>query len=245
MPFNELTLLLYLFGSIAFCWLAVVMLSSNKPARKIEFGKPRVQLVLLASVSVFLFAAYVAIHIFSHSLNNYYKEMSNLIFAGLMFAAVAGAAIATGGGPSSAGLSLRGIETAIFFLVPPAALMFLPGHFYNWKLLWQGIGPAVVAAGFAEELFFRGYMQTRLDALLGNNRGLLITAAAYAVFRLPMLWGSLPPIGLAANVIGAFLIWGCVAGLIYRRAGNIYGLVLLHIFWDTALRVFIGFGIGR
>ncbi|MFA6448491.1 MAG: CPBP family intramembrane glutamic endopeptidase [bacterium] len=244
MPFNELTLLLYLAGSMAFCWFAVFMLTLNRPAPKIEIRNPKSQLIFVISSYAFLFAAYFAIHSYSTVINKNNKDLSDLLLAGITVAAVAAAALASGGGPESAGLSFRRIETAVFFLVPPAALMFLPGHFMNWQALWRGIALPLVAAGFAEELFFRGFMQTRLESRLGNTRGLLITAAAYAVFKLPMLWGTLPAAGLIANMAGTFLIWGCAAGLIYRRSGNIYGLILLHIFWDAAPRVFLGFGIG-
>jgi membrane protease YdiL (CAAX protease family) len=244
MHFSESTLLLYLLGSMAFCWVAVAMANANRPAFKIEFPKSRVHFIVIAALYIFLFAAYLVIHSYCPPLRRL-KEFHDLLFAGLMIGSTVIAAIATGGRLSSFGLSFRGIETTVFFLVPPAALLFLPGHFVNLKTLWGGIGPLVIVAGFAGELFFRGFVQTRLDSLLGKTFGLLATAAAYTVFRLPMIWGTMPAAGLAANLIGTFLIWGCAAGLIYRRAGSVYGLALLFIFWDTALRVFLGFGIGR
>jgi membrane protease YdiL (CAAX protease family) len=244
MHFSEPALLVYLIVSMAFCWLAVTMATLNRPARKPEFGKPRAQLVISVVLYISLLFIFAGMHVFGTPLKQY-KELPDIIFAGLMAVSAIVAAVASGNGPASVGLPLRGIETTLFFLVPPLALLYFPGHFVNLKLLWGGIGPMVVAVGFSEELFFRGFFQTRLESIFGNTRGLLIAAAAYAVFRLPMMWGTLPPVGLAVNLAGTFLIWGCAAGLIYRRAGNIYGLFLLHVFWDTALRVFLGFGMGN
>jgi len=243
MQFSEPTLLLYLLGSMAFCWIAVAIANSKRPAIKIEFKAPRVQFILIIALYVFLFAAYFLIHFYCPPLKRY-KEFPELLFAGLIIVTALVANIAAGGGLSAIGLSVQGIETALFFLVPPAALAFLPGRFLNWKMLWSGIGPLAIAVGFSGELFFRGFIQTRLDSLLGNTKGLLATAALYTIFRIPVIWGALPAAGMAANLIGTFLIWGCAAGLIYRRAGNIYGLALFYIFWDTALHVFLGFGTG-
>lgn len=64
---------------------------------------------------------------------------------------------------------------------------------------------AVVAlgplAGPAEELFFRGYMQTRLRARLGAGPAVGLAAAAFAVLHLDWLHG------LLAFVLGLYLGW--------------------------------------
>jgi len=244
MPFSQETLTLYLLGSVLFCWFAVWMARPAPPAAMLGIKNLPLQRLIVPASFAFIFAVSVIVHRVPGMIPKGKATYADIAFAGLMLAAAFGPAAAAGDPLKSLGLSLRGAETVVFFLVPAAALVFLPGHFVSLKLLAKGVSVAVAAGAFAEELFFRGYMQTRLQLLFGNTRGLLAAAAAFTFFRIPLFSALLTPAGFALNTAVTFLFWGCIAGAICRRAGSIYGLALLRIFWESASVAFIGFGVG-
>jgi membrane protease YdiL (CAAX protease family) len=242
MNFSGESLTLYLLGSVLFCWIAVWM-ARPTPSPPPEIKNPARQKITAPAIFAGLVAVSIVIRYVFTSNTAEQKNIPGLIFSGIVVAAVIAAAAAVRDSFRSVGLPLRGAETAIFFLVPPLALIFMPGHAVNLKLLLKGIAPATVAGAFSEELFFRGYLQTRFQSLFGNLPGLFLAAAAFTLFRMPMIWGLFTVPALIANLLVSFLVWGCAAGIIYRRAGNIYGLILLRVFWDTAAVVFAGFAI--
>ena len=77
------------------------------------------------------------------------------------------------------------------------------------------IGLAVVP-GIAEELFFRGFVQTRAVAALGPVRGILLSATLFGVFHMDLKQG------LYAALVGTFLGW------LALRAGSIRPSMLAH-----------------
>ncbi len=243
MVFSEQTLILYLNAAMLFCWVAVMMARAGEPFAGFEISKRKSSCLWLAGTFAVLITATAMARVYHEPLDAVSRLLPDLVFPCLAVICAAAALIAARDSLSSVGLSPRGIELTLFFLVPPAALVFLRGHIVNLKVLASGIGLVTVAAAFAEELFFRGYLQTRLQAFYGSRVGLLAAAAAYASFRGAVLWGLMPPVALAVNLTATFIMWGCVAGMIYRRAGNIYGLVVLHVFWSAATRAFAGMAI--
>lgn len=242
MIFSYEALIVYLFGSMLFCWVASWM-AVPEPSPQPEIKKPGAQKIAAPAVFAAVFGLSIAARLYAKSLEPAQKTVVDLAFAGFMIVAAAAAAAAMRDSIRSVGLSLRGIRNAVFFLVPPLGLVFMPGHLVNLKTLAVGIAPAIAVAGLAEELFFRGWLQTRLQALFGAAPGLLFAAAAYTIFRLPLIWGVFTLPAFIVNIAVTFLVWGCAAGIIYRRSGSIYGLVILHIFWDTAVKVFTGLAI--
>ena len=88
---------------------------------------------------------------------------------------------------------------------------------------WYLIGALGIAV--AEETIFRGYIQLRLNFWLGENRGWIATALAYAVWRLPGLMGgsSLPVILIG---LGLVLAQGLVTGFLMRKCNHLLAPVL-------------------
>lgn len=76
------------------------------------------------------------------------------------------------------------------------------------------IGPL---AGTAEEVFFRGFMQTRLRAVWSPGLAVLATSACFGLMHLDLLHGAL------AFVLGLYL------GFITERAGSALPAVVSHI----------------
>lgn len=71
-------------------------------------------------------------------------------------------------------------------------------------------------APFAEELFFRGFLMMALIRLMGGARGILVSAAIFAVVHIDI--GAMIPI----FVTGALLGW------LYIRSGSIWPPTLAH-----------------
>lgn len=95
-------------------------------------------------------------------------------------------------------------------------------------LLWLGI--VWTAAAFGEEMFFRGYLITRLGAAFGGGR--VATVAAVIISAAIFGYGHFYYQGLRGAVVtgGIGLAFGTMF-LLYRR--NLWPLILLHGVIDT------------
>ena len=93
------------------------------------------------------------------------------------------------------------------------------------QALAQAVGPDLflavlivgVLAGTAEEIFFRGYMQTRLVQRLPRGVGVFVTSFCFGVFHLDWLHG------LLALVLGLYLGW------ITELTGSALPAVVCHV----------------
>lgn len=168
--------------------------------------------------------------------------------------------IALHGSPSSYGFSLRNLRKDLKWSLYVLLIMFgfggviaylcvlagmgSPGRVdlarLAWDILWY-----LVMVGFAEELFFRGYVQSRLNeaftreygSLLGFrckwHQGTLITAIFY--FGLPHLLNDVNPFtgkfGISAQTV-LIAVSACFLGLIFgvmrEKTGNIILPTVTH-----------------
>ena len=244
MPIGSLTILIYLLGSVIFCLAAVEMAGANAPLPAHKVNRIEKQLIPSAVVFLLSVAALAGSRFASRLFGPSGREMLDFAYYGLVILLILATAVIFRDLPSSVGLSTKNVTTIVFFLIPPLGIAFLPSRFANWGFLLRALTPAAAAGAFAQELLFRGFLQTRFQLLFGGTKGVFAAAAACAVFGLAANAGVMNPASLAVFTVGTFLISGVAMGLIYRRTGNIYGLVILHIFWDAAVKVFAGFGVG-
>ena len=96
-------------------------------------------------------------------------------------------------------------------------------------------------AGFTEEFFFRGFLQTRLEDLLRSRTGgLLVTSVLFGVYHLPYAyfnpnWPSAGDWGAAwSSALGQGIPAGLILGGLYlysRR--NLLACIILHALVDT------------
>lgn len=111
--------------------------------------------------------------------------------------------------------------------------IFLRGKIYS---IMSGVNAAqfyyllaMLAAGFSEELLFRGYIQLRMGAWLGEQWGWLATAGLYALWQIPQ---KVLIDGAALPELGLSLLYALAAGLIYgwimRKSGNVLAPALYH-----------------
>lgn len=84
-----------------------------------------------------------------------------------------------------------------------------------------------LAGNFAEEIFFRGYMQTKLKRF-GLARAILIQAFAFALYHLNYLIAfSGSPLSFAGYIFFTFL-FGIFMGLLFELSGSIIVTTVVH-----------------
>ncbi len=90
----------------------------------------------------------------------------------------------------------------------------LPGEQIIQLLYWLGIC-------LLEESIFRGYMQPRLSAWLGEIPGWVLAAALFALWRVP-LWLAIGQSPLALlPYLGLTFVQGLVLGYVFRKSGSV------------------------
>lgn len=82
----------------------------------------------------------------------------------------------------------------------------------------------------AEEIFWRGFIQDRLQIKFGVKKGMLIAVALYALVHLPAMN---PMLLIAATVLGVH--WG----FLYRKFGSLVPGIISHAVWDTLIFVIL------
>ncbi len=134
----------------------------------------------------------------------------------------------------STGLGRQTLRPAITLGIALGFLsIFLRGKIYS---LINAIGPAQVnylvamaAVGFVEEVIFRGFIQLRLTAWLGQRWGWVLTAIAFALYHIP---SRLLVEHVSLSLLGFSLImpllFGLLQGWIMQKTGNIAGLAIYH-----------------
>ena len=86
----------------------------------------------------------------------------------------------------------------------------------------------LTVTGPSEEIFWRGFLQRRLQLHLGGFLGWTFATLAYALVHLSA-WNFM--------LIGAALVAGAFWGLVYWRLGRLFPVIISHAVWS--LLVFI------
>jgi len=93
-----------------------------------------------------------------------------------------------------------------------------------------------ITAGLGEELFYRRWLQTRLEAGLGAWPGIALTSLAFALMHLGSHAAGEPVLDVARVVVsqGSF---GLLMGVLWWRYRNLVAIVVAHLVvngWDVA-----------
>jgi len=89
-----------------------------------------------------------------------------------------------------------------------------------------------VIAGFTEELFFRGYMQTRLVEAWGAARGVAVTAACFGVLHIDVS---------GVHIVLAFVM-GVYLGFVVERTGSVLPAIVCHVVNNVVYTLQTAFG---
>ncbi|MFJ6001280.1 lysostaphin resistance A-like protein [Arthrobacter sp. NPDC092385] len=111
--------------------------------------------------------------------------------------------------------------------VAPWNPVFDPVGFDMAFILTAAIATAITA-GVGEELFYRRWLQTRLEALLGAWPGIVMTSLAFALMHLGSHGTGAPLVDLARVIVvqGSF---GLFVGVMWWRYRNLTAIITVHI----------------
>jgi membrane protease YdiL (CAAX protease family) len=158
------------------------------------------------------------------------------------------ALVAAGYGPKSWGLRLPkpaevgvlavvilatyGLSRLLGSILPARELSGLPAVNLVARA-FTGVSSAavvLVVAAALEEIFFRVYLQPRLAAYLPGRWAVVVQAALYSAAFLPLyLIGNDYPMPYSLALV-LVLTNGVMAGYFWRKTGNLWLLILLHLF---------------
>jgi membrane protease YdiL (CAAX protease family) len=115
------------------------------------------------------------------------------------------------------------------------------------------LGFLLVTAGFTEEFFFRGVLQTRLGNMWGSKVGaVLATSVLFGLYHIPYAyfnpnWPSHGEWGAAiGSAMGQGIVGGLILGAVYERAErNLIASVVVHSLINALpAMTMIKFGVG-
>lgn len=142
-----------------------------------------------------------------------------------------------GRGWAALGIEPRALTGALPWIIAgivasaPAILMLFritPGwsHVAAEALVW--LTPATLVQSACEEILFRGALLTMLVARYGAARGVLISAALFA------LWHVFPGQGLVdfgVTTLSTF-VFGVTSAILVLHQGHLGGAIALHLVWN-------------
>ncbi len=120
--------------------------------------------------------------------------------------------------------------------VAPWNPRFDPGDMTVMDIVVAATATAITA-GIGEELFYRRWLQTRLEALLGAWPGVGLASLAFALMHLAS-HGSGRPLLDVATVIVVQGTFGLFVGVMWMRYRNLAAIIVTHIIvngWGVAV----------
>jgi membrane protease YdiL (CAAX protease family) len=135
--------------------------------------------------------------------------------------------------PALAGTALWVLITLVLAILA-IALAFVPINLFDWPIGKQGrhsfdvlpvwvVILVITRAGFIEELFYRGYLIERLEALTGNRMlAAGLPLAVFAACHYGQGWAGI----LIALLTGTVLTW------VYIRKRNLWITIITHFLGD-------------
>jgi len=126
------------------------------------------------------------------------------------------------------------------------AFIFQKQVYVTFEFLSLSFFLVAIFGPITEEIFYRGYLQTKAEHKLGKNHGLILASSLFALMHIPKFlfvpgkatYSYLP--SFLANpiilVLSCFAI-GAVLGMIYRETKSVYYPIACHMLINIALFV--------
>jgi membrane protease YdiL (CAAX protease family) len=149
---------------------------------------------------------------------------------------------ATKGSFRSARLTFDRFESSVLLGLVAAAILLLPTIIFSNRFtlgLEKASALYLFALGYqavCEEVFFRGFLQTRMENLLGSVNGLVVTAIIFNLYHLPadIFAYGLSTTQSVANV-GFTLPLAVILGYLALRSDSLVGSSIYHIAYNLPL----------
>lgn len=152
---------------------------------------------------------------------------------------------------ASIGLQLKTFKQGMFwgfvFLCLQLVFYFGVSYLFNdvKKMIFGPINSVMISlffiSAFAEEIIYRGYIETRLQGLISNRLlDSIVTAILFVLTHYPVKWmgGSpLNAISIPHLILLVTLHFTC--SLAYRKSNCIWAAVLLHVLYNLGNAFFI------
>lgn len=91
-----------------------------------------------------------------------------------------------------------------------------------------------LTASILEEVFYRRWLQTRLESRLGSAAGVVLTALLFAGMHLPTHHPHADPIADVAGVLAFQGVFGLLTGVLWARHRNIWIVIAVHAATNAA-----------
>lgn len=218
-------------GVVAVAWILIRLPAYKR--QTLGFRYPRregiMSLALFALITLFAFLVFRAIPpVFPYNLPLPAPtiDLSQAFYiAGLSLVPVIVALLARGQPVRSAGWNRGGIRMALQAGIAMSLLtIFLRNRVLD--VLSRLDGTVLIALLFAigislaEETIFRGYIQPRMVAWLGEWAGIGVSAALFTVWHLPA-WAGRLPLETVLPLAGLTFVQGLVLGWVMRCSGHV------------------------
>lgn len=165
-------------------------------------------------------------------------EMPSLIYHTLLLAFPLGLVLGKRANIQSFGL-VKGIPKVGLSLSLIAIILAFLLSLLRFKLslpeLHISLLATVIYAPITEELFFRGYLQPKLQGRFGRWLGLIITAVLFTIIHLPKVF--LTPLAAPSNLL-LFFVLGVVFGIIRDESDSVYYPILCHAGYNAVTAFF-------
>ncbi|MFC9970826.1 CPBP family intramembrane glutamic endopeptidase [Spirillospora sp. NPDC127200] len=92
----------------------------------------------------------------------------------------------------------------------------------------------LLTASVLEEVFYRGWLQTRLEALYGRWPAIMVSALLFALMHSSRINGDDPLAGLA-TIIAFQGVFGLMLGYLWSRYRNFWIIVFIHVVSNLVL----------
>jgi membrane protease YdiL (CAAX protease family) len=255
LPFPSLNMTLISLVALVIGLPLIYVLSKALKLRPtlITIAKPKKQAVLASIMAIVLFVVVFAWRTLTHMFQ-FFDERSPFVIGtfdilwmafldGMGFVVLFIVMIGSGQKLGSAGIARKGLGkmfalglvlSAIYLTLIGLLAPSLGGAFagFSPELAYGFVLYAIV--GFSEEIFWRGYIQTRLIAYSGKLKGLLITSLLFVVlwhFPVEFYMQSGAVLEALVNTLTRFTP-SLLFGYLMLKSQNVLPSSIFHLFWD-------------